>query len=342
MSSTKRIKNGCTACGKMVGVFACRGCSGNFCLSHTKDHRDHLQRSLNDIIHDYEQIKRNLNGQTAEQRRTSLVEQINEWEQESIKKVRELAADVRQELEITVERRTNNLKEKLDLLKQQFDKAQQDGGYYENDLKEWSSKLTELQRTYIDQEILKIDEESHSLPLVSRISLNDYQPQSHHHRKQHQNHIDGSNYGEIVRSNYEQYSQPEKEKINHQQQNGVSSTSTKVEYAFKLEGYQDSTSILFGIISESAADLKDENINPTFFGWGSNDRVYFGDRWQEKYDNYQTDFQSDDICVLTIDSDQDKISMKNERTNAVHELRVNREKCAFPWQVCVHLCNKIN
>ncbi|CAF0746361.1 unnamed protein product [Adineta ricciae] len=342
MSSTKRIKNGCTACGKMVGVFACRGCSGNFCLSHTKDHRDHLQRSLNDIIHDYEQIKRNINGQTVEQRRSSLVEQINEWEQESIKKVRELAGDIRQELEITVQRRTDNLKEKLELLKQQFDKAQQDGGYYENDLKEWTSKLNELQRTYIDQEILKIDEDSHSLPLVSRISLNDYQLQSYHHRKQHQNHIDGSDDGEIVSSSYQRYSQPEKEKVNHQQQNVESAESKKVEYAFKLEGYQNSTSILFGIISESAADSEDENNNPTFFGWGSKDRVYFGDQSQENYDNYRTDFQSDDICVLTIDPDQDKISMKNQRTNAVHELRVNREKCALPWQVCVRLYNKIN
>ncbi|UJR32368.1 hypothetical protein I4U23_019830 [Adineta vaga] len=331
MFSTKGLKNGCTTCGKMVGIFACRGCSENFCLSHTTDHREHLQNSMNEIIYNYEQLKRNLKGQTVEQYQISLIKQIDLWKQESIDKIHRLAEKIRQELEITVRHRTDDLQEKLDQLQQQFDKAQRDGGFYENDLKEWTNILNRLQQTYVDNQTLKIKEDSHSRSFIKRITLNDSFENSSIH--DHQNNIDDD---EDDNDDQQQHHQSQQ---NHISQNSdeMSGETEKSEYSFRIQEYTDASSVLFGIISKSSSDNEDPYNNPTFFGWSDKDRVYLGGYFQENYQNYHSDFQSNDICILTIDSDQDRITLENKRTNSIHELYVDRQRCALPWQIHVRL-----
>jgi hypothetical protein len=173
MTTPRRKKDVCSTCGTMAGVLSCRGCTGHFCVPHSKEHRELLQRSMNEITHNYDELKKKIQRQTSEQQQHSLAEQIDQWEQESIEKIRQLANDTRQEIKTTVQHRTDHLKEKLEKLKQQLDKARRDGGFYENDLKQWSDKLQELQRSFIDQPKIKLDEDSLSTPLVSRISLNE-------------------------------------------------------------------------------------------------------------------------------------------------------------------------
>jgi hypothetical protein len=326
MASSRRQKNSCMTCGTMTGIFSCRGCTKNFCLRHTTEHREQLQKSMNEIVYNYDQLKRNMKGQTAEQYQNILMEQVDQWEQRSIEKVRQLAEETRQELLVVVRERTDDLKEKIEQLKQQLDQARQDGGFYENDLRDWMERLNELQRTFIEQQTIKIDEDVASAPFISRISLNDafrkdVRFNGNHHQNNDQNHFDDYT-------------------STHEQQDF---SSGKHQLRFKIEKFDASSSILFGIISKNAPTSSNSNkINPTFYGWAEKDLVYRDGVAEQSYNGYYTDFQSHEVYTLTVDCDQAKIALTSEQTHHSYDLEVDLTRCPLPWQSNVRLFNNVD
>jgi hypothetical protein len=364
MTTPRRKKDVCSTCGTMAGVLSCRGCTGHFCVPHSKEHRELLQRSMNEITHNYDELKKKIQRQTSEQQQHSLAEQIDQWEQESIEKIRQLANDTRQEIKTTVQHRTDHLKEKLEKLKQQLDKARRDGGFYENDLKQWSDKLQELQRSFIDQPKIKLDEDSLSTPLVSRISLNEtsrillsssssslFPTDSEHETAQYQNYLPHKDYDEPSNQRQDDYhpnNASHKDYDHFSNQNEVPQrdyedfstqheqetySSGKHELRFKIEESEKYTSVLFGIISESEIEYPDSEKNPTFYGWAEKNLVYLGGITKQNYQQYQSDFQTGDPYVLIIDCDKRRISLTNERIDRSYYLEIDLNKCPFPWQV---------
>jgi len=318
MASRRQQKNLCIICGKMVGVFSCRGCAENFCLRHTNDHRDLLQKSMNEILYNYDLFQRNIQRQTTEQYQYLLMKQIDQWEQQSIDKIRQLADNTRQELVTIIQDHNNNLKENLEELKQQIDIACQDGGFYENDLKEWTERLNELQKIFIEQQIIKFDEDINSIPFISKISINPISNKS------------VRNDQKIIENLYEDYSN-RKEKDEY--------SSGKHLIKFKIEQYGSHSSILFGITSKIASNISNPYKNPTFYGWTEKNLVYLAGVPERNFNGYKSDFQNNDIYLLTIDCNQEMINLKNERTNHSFDLDIDLRKCPFPWQLNVHLFN---
>ena len=314
MTPRRAVKTPCLTCGKMVGIFSCRGCSGNFCLRHTSVHRDLLQKSMNEILHHYDQFRRNLQGQSLEECREILMEQINRWEEQSIEKIRQLARETRQQLMTTIRDQNEHLKDKLGELKGQIDLARQDGGFYENDLKEWSQRLQQLQRCFIEQQTVQIDAEMGSIPFIPRISLR----------------IFDNDRAELNSSPYEVYS-PLKEKDAY--------SSGKHLLRFKIEEYQSHSSVVLGITSKTVSNISNPYRNPTFYGWTEKNRVYLAGVPQENFHGYRSDFRSNDTYILTIDCNQEMINLTNTRTNRSYDLQIDLRKCPFPWELNVHLFN---
>lgn len=316
MTSTVRqqVKYPCLICGKMVGVFTCRGCAGNFCLRHTSEHREYLQKTLNDILYNYDIFKRNFKEQNTEQYQHVFLEEIDRWEQESIEKIRQYAESIRKELIITLRDYKKDFQARLDELKQQIDTANQDGGFYENDLRQWSEKLNDLQRIYIDQQAVKIEEDIDSISFIPKISLNFLLNK----RRDSQN-------------PYEDYSTL-KQKDEY--------SSGKHLLRFKIEQYEPNSSILFGVISKSASNISNPYKNPTFYGWTERNIAYLAGIPEANLNGYVSDFQSNDICILTIDCNQEMINLTNERTQCSYDLEIDLTKCPFPWESNVHLFNE--
>ncbi len=303
----------------MVGIFSCQGCRENFCLRHTTDHRNLLQKSMNDILDNYNLFQRNLKEQTIEQYQHILMKQIDQWEQQSINKIRQLAEKTRQQLVRTGREERDQLKEKLEELKQQIDIARQDGGFYENDLREWSDRLNKLQKFFIERQTLKIDEDRNSIPFISKISINVIS-----------NQLFPNDHEDISQDAYEDYS-------NIREKDEYSSGKHLVR--FKIEQYESHSSILFGITSKNASNISNPYKNPTLYGWTENNFVYLAGIPEKNFHGYQSDFRNNDIYVLTIDCNQKRINLINERTNRSFDLIINLRKCPFPWQLNVHLFN---
>jgi hypothetical protein len=225
MNSPRAVNNSCITCGKMAGVFSCRGCLGNFCLRHTGVHREILQKSMNEILQNYDQFKRNIQGHNIEQYQQILTEQIDQWEEQSVEKIRRLADQTRQQLVTIIRDQNEKFKEKLTDLKEQIDLARQDGGFYENDIREWSEKLNQLQRVFIDQQTIKIDEKSGSIPFIQKIYINT---------------LSNDQEDSSSSSPYEDYS-PLNGKDEY--------SSGKHLLRFKIDQYEANSSILLGITS---------------------------------------------------------------------------------------------
>lgn len=295
----------------MAGVFACRGCSENFCLRHTGVHREQLQKLMDEILQNYDQFRQNLQGQSVEQRQEILTEQINRWEEQSLEKIRQLARDTRQQLVRIVRDQNENLKAKLAQLKEQIDLARQDGGFYENDLKDWTDRLEQLRRYFLEQQNVQIDQTSGSMSFIPRISLP-------HDR---------------IRVNscpYEDYS-PRKDKDAY--------SSGKHLVRFKIEDYQRNSSIILGITSKNHSNISNPYRNPTFYGWTEKNLVYRAGVPEENFHGYVSDFRNDDTYLLTIDCQQERINLNNIRTNRSYDLDIDVRKCPLPWELNVHLLN---
>ena len=236
-----------------------------------------------------------------------------------LEKIHQLAENIRQELVVTVRERDDTLKEKLEQLKQQIEQARQDGGYYENDLRDWTEKINILRSTFVEQQSIKLGEENGLTPFISRISLQD----------PFQNDTRGGKQHPDVRQNpYDDYS-------NTPNQHEYSTGRHTIRY--KIERYDETSSVIFGIVSKNSGNYPEPYNNPTFFGWRDKNLVYLGGVPEDNYSGYPSYFQSKDIYVLTIDCTNQRISLTNERTTRSTDLDVNLKKCPFPWQLSVRL-----
>jgi hypothetical protein len=321
MSYPERQQNSCATCGKSAGIFTCRGCTENFCLRHTNEHREFLDQQMNDIIINHNQFQQTITGQTTEQFRLSLMQQIDQWEQKSIDKIHQVSNDIRQQLLTAVRDRTDNLKENLTQLSQQLDNAHRTGEYFENDLKEWAEKLNEFQQIFIEQQKIQVHHDKNSTPFISRISLSVASTNSLTHPI-HDIRYE-SNHHDVINDQFEDYSHIEEK---------AEFSSGEHTLRFKIEQYKSNSFILFGIISKMTSEVNNSYENPTFYGWTGNSLVYLAGNARTNYKGYRSDIQAGDTLILTLDCDREIISLTNERTHRTYDLEVDIAKCPLPWQ----------
>ena len=96
-------KNLCVACEKneILGIFKCEGCMQRFCLKHANEHRNFLQYELDEIM--FEHVKMIKTFDENKHQSSILMEQINQWEKNSIEKIQQMAQDVRGQLQRLVD-----------------------------------------------------------------------------------------------------------------------------------------------------------------------------------------------------------------------------------------------
>src|ERR1700722_19496447 len=141
MASSTSNRPLCKTCGKEFSVFICPGCHNNLCTEHAKEHRQELAQQLDKVILDHDQLKQAIVDQTSDPHSQPLMKQINEWEPQSIVKIREAAADARAQLLEVIGSHTTTVSEALGHLTQELIKARASDNFIETELKEWTEKL---------------------------------------------------------------------------------------------------------------------------------------------------------------------------------------------------------
>ena len=151
-STRKQCANG-NGCKQMAAALCegcsqalCEGCSQALCTKHFIDHRRFLGEEMNGIISEHDQFQHTLNQKTTNPESHPLITQIDEWEKESIVKIRQKAKQLRQELLQLATVHLDELSKKLRHLSEKLKEGREEDSFVETDLRDWKKSLDNLKR----------------------------------------------------------------------------------------------------------------------------------------------------------------------------------------------------
>ena len=81
----------CTVCKKSRVTYICQGCSEDFCFDHLFEHRINLIQEFDQLQNDHDQLRQDINDLKIDPSKSRLLDQINQWEVDSIEKIRQIA-----------------------------------------------------------------------------------------------------------------------------------------------------------------------------------------------------------------------------------------------------------
>jgi len=134
----------CVTCDKEKPTLRCIGCLKDFCYDHLGEHRQQLSKQLDDIEVHRDIFRQTLTEQTIDPNKRLLIKQINEWEQESIEKIKQTAEEGRQLLLKHTNNHITHIEQKLNKLNNQFRLSRKEDNFIEIDLQEWKKELQQM------------------------------------------------------------------------------------------------------------------------------------------------------------------------------------------------------
>lgn len=137
-------KKECFSCKKVTRTFNCDGCLQNFCSDCLTKHLQELKKSLHTIESEYDQFRQKLNDQKKDPKKRPLIQQVDQWEEESINKIKQAAQQCRQKLINYTNKFINNSENKLNDTTKQMKQFSQENQFNETDLDELKEKLKVL------------------------------------------------------------------------------------------------------------------------------------------------------------------------------------------------------
>jgi sugar lactone lactonase YvrE len=162
-------KNRCVVCNKEKASFKCEGCSQTFCYNHVTDHRQELNKQLDEIEVIRDLFRQTLTEQNDDSQKHPLIQQINKWEQDSIKKIQQTADEARQLIFKYTNEHINKIEVKLAKLTDQLRENRQENDFVETDLNQWKKELITLEEDFVKSSNVFIQQDS--TPLVNKIFL---------------------------------------------------------------------------------------------------------------------------------------------------------------------------
>ncbi|CAF1272509.1 unnamed protein product [Adineta ricciae] len=157
----------CFICRKFKRItFLCKGCPKEFCKKDFPEHQQQLNDQLHFIINDFDQFKQNIKEN---QINSSFIEQINQWEQNSIRLSKQTAENCRKEVFDYSEKHSNEIEEKFQRLSEEIKEMQREEDFNEFDLENLKEKLNKINQAFYDQSNIFIKENNQGF--IKEISI---------------------------------------------------------------------------------------------------------------------------------------------------------------------------
>jgi hypothetical protein len=101
MASSTSTRVPCATCdNKSAGIFKCEGCSQIFCRKHVNEHRDILNHQLDEIVLEHDTLQQIITEKNDQKNfRYPLLQQIDQWEKDSVMKIQQTAEEAREQVE---------------------------------------------------------------------------------------------------------------------------------------------------------------------------------------------------------------------------------------------------
>ena len=145
MASTSN-KTTCSTCNINKITFVCQGCSKRFCVDDLSRHRENLREKLSHLQNELNQLRQNLNDQQLNPTKHSFMKQIEQWQQNSIEKIKQVTEQCIQtwlncseEFHFGIEKKSNDLAK-------QINNMHEENEFNEIDLTNLKRKLEKLKK----------------------------------------------------------------------------------------------------------------------------------------------------------------------------------------------------
>ena len=167
--ATGNVKTQCFTCTN-TRTFSCEGCSNNYCRLCLPKHLQELDTDLEQIELDHNQFREKLDRQKRNPSEHALINEIDQWEQGSINKIRQAAKEYKDKIVhftnnkyfVEIEKKLNDIATKLKGIRQQSE-------FNEIDLNQLKQNLNQLKQELEKPSTIKIRQDASSL--VQKMSI---------------------------------------------------------------------------------------------------------------------------------------------------------------------------
>ena len=168
--ATAGVKTLCITCKKEKLTYSCEGCLKRFCFNHLAEHRQELEKEFDEIEDQRNVFRQTLSEQTINSEKHILFEEINQWEEKSILKIKQTANNARE----SFLKHTNGHIQKIQIefkkLTEQMKEIRDENDFNEINLNELKIKLNQLEKQFNQPENILIKEDSTST-FINKISV---------------------------------------------------------------------------------------------------------------------------------------------------------------------------
>ena len=125
----------------------CTGCEKYFCWKDFETHRNDMFVELDKIVEERNRLQEALNNEIPRNDETSpLLEQIDQWQRSTIAKVKQVAAQVRQQTVELLNRKQAKISEEFKSFSQELVKLRESENYVEHDLGRLKQKIDQFKQ----------------------------------------------------------------------------------------------------------------------------------------------------------------------------------------------------
>ncbi|CAF0927009.1 unnamed protein product [Adineta steineri] len=167
--TTANNRKRCFSCSRENNTYTCEGCSKRFCSIHIPEHHQRLNEELNHIIDDYNKFKQTINEQKQSPHDLSLVNQVNQWERNSIAKIQQKAKECREIVIKSSQTLLNDIEIKFNGLSEQIQRFQKENDFNENNLNHLRNQLRKMAKELNNPSNISIQQNSQTF--ISDISI---------------------------------------------------------------------------------------------------------------------------------------------------------------------------
>ncbi|CAF3155587.1 unnamed protein product [Rotaria sp. Silwood2] len=137
----------CSHC-KKTGIAQCDGCCNRFCPTHFREHRQYLDTKFAQLCHDRSNLPHHIADHSSKIKQSqlkALLHDVNQWEEQALKSVSQMADRVRNRIKELMTSRTSTVKADLDQISIDLRKCKFENNYFEQDIKQLSARLNQIQ-----------------------------------------------------------------------------------------------------------------------------------------------------------------------------------------------------
>lgn len=162
-------KTQCVKCGKDKATMRCGGCLEEHCYKHLVEHRQELNKQLDEIEVNRDLFRQALTQQIEQPNSNHLIQQIDRWEEESTKIIQQTASEARQLILKSTNESIDQLEMKLNRLTHQLRQSHSEDDFNEIDLRRFQEELDRLTEELKEPSNIFLREDS--APLIGIISV---------------------------------------------------------------------------------------------------------------------------------------------------------------------------